>query len=56
MAGSDSTINTSRDLPEPFNHKEVGYPVTETQHRAKSPFVYVSFIINTFLFSLCAWC
>lgn len=36
-AGSDSTVNTSRDLPDAFNHKEVGYPVTETQHRAKSP-------------------
>lgn len=37
MAGSDSTVNTSRDLLNAFNHKEVGYPVTETQRRAKSP-------------------
>lgn len=36
VAGSDSTVNTSTDLLDAFNHKEVGYPVTETRRRAKS--------------------
>lgn len=56
MAGSDSTVNTSRELLDAFNHKEVGYPVTETQRRAESPLSTRPLLFILSLFSLCAWC